>query len=416
VKVSVFTPSHNPQWLDECHRSLTSQLYKDWEWIVVLNGEAEWSVEDERVRVLRSNQEGIGALKRFACEQAAGDVLLELDHDDLLHHTCLERIVEVFEKHPEVGFVYSDTAQFKPGGGRPGEFDPEYGWGPMKFAGYLWTYKGYQFDAWEPTPQALNRIWFSPNHVRAWRRSVYSTVGGHNPELPVCDDYDLLVRTYLATKMHHIPEALYWYRLGGNTCSKPEENSQIQKLQFEISNRYRVQIAEKWARDNGLLMIDICSNGRPKEGYLGVDLYPKKGEIYADLDVQWPFGDSTVGVIRAQDALEHLEDKAHTMREIHRVLAHGGWLFSDTPSTDGRGAFQDPSHVSYWNENAFWYWTSKQHRHYLGDDRTHFQVWQLETLYYNEWHRKHNLPYVRAHLSAVKEGPRLPGPYNYFPE
>ncbi len=29
-----------------------------------------------------------------------------------------------------------------------------------------------------------------------------------------------------------------------------------------------------------------------------------------------------------------------------------GWFLSQTPSTDGRGAFQDPTHVSMWNSNS----------------------------------------------------------------
>ena len=34
-KISVFTPSHNPKWLDECYESLKNQTYKNWELIIV---------------------------------------------------------------------------------------------------------------------------------------------------------------------------------------------------------------------------------------------------------------------------------------------------------------------------------------------------------------------------------------------
>ena len=33
-------------------------------------------------------------------------------------------------------------------------------------------------------------------------------------------------------------------------------------------------------------------------------------------------------------------------------------LLSLTPSTDGRGAYQDPTHVAFYNENSFWYYTN----------------------------------------------------------
>ena len=62
-------------------------------------------------------------------------------------------------------------------------------------------------------------------------------------------------------------------------------------------------------------------------------------------------------MIRAVDFLEHVPDKVALFNELYRLLAHGGMLLSLTPSTDGRGAFQDPTHVAYYNENSFWYFT-----------------------------------------------------------
>ena len=49
-------------------------------------------------------------------------------------------------------------------------------------------------------------------------------------------------------------------------------------------------------------------------------------------------------MIRAVDFLEHVADKVALFNEVYRLLAPGGLLLSQTPSTDGRGAFQDPTH------------------------------------------------------------------------
>jgi SAM-dependent methyltransferase len=81
------------------------------------------------------------------------------------------------------------------------------------------------------------------------------------------------------------------------------------------------------------------------------------GEVIAELNRRSPFGVGEVAVFQSHDALEHLRDPIHSMKEIHRCLALQGWLLSQTPSTDGRGAFQDPTHVSFWNSNSFWYYT-----------------------------------------------------------
>ena len=158
--------------------------------------------------------------------------------------------------------------------------------------------------------------------------------------------------------------------------------------------------------------LDICCGARPAEGYLGVDIWPAGEEIrYANLDKRWPFDDNSVGVIRAVDALEHLHDPLHTMNEIWRVLAPGGWLLSMTPSTDGRGAFQDPTHVSWWNENSWWYWTHRNFHRYLPQESAApcFQAVRLQTLFPTDWHRANNIPYVLADLVALKEGYRAPG-------
>ena len=37
MTISVFTPSHNPKWLDEVYESLKAQTNPDWEWVVLLN-------------------------------------------------------------------------------------------------------------------------------------------------------------------------------------------------------------------------------------------------------------------------------------------------------------------------------------------------------------------------------------------
>lgn len=80
------------------------------------------------------------------------------------------------------------------------------------------------------------------------------------------------------------------------------------------------------------------------------------GFLKADLRKKWPFPDSSVSEIRAHDVFEHMPVKIHSMNEAHRVLAPGGLLDLIVPTTDGRGAFQDPTHVSYWTPNDMFYY------------------------------------------------------------
>jgi hypothetical protein len=48
-----------------------------------------------------------------------------------------------------------------------------------------------------------------PNHARIWKREVYYDVLGHNKNLPVADDLELIIRTFLVTKMIHVKKLLY---------------------------------------------------------------------------------------------------------------------------------------------------------------------------------------------------------------
>lgn len=97
-----------------------------------------------------------------------------------------------------------------------------------------------------------------------------------------------------------------------------------------------------------------CSDHHPK-GFVNVDICPP-ADVIADLSQRWPWEDSTVTEIQAWDIFEHLPSKQHTMNEAFRVLVPGGLLRMVVPTTDGRGAFQDPTHVSFWTPNDLWYW------------------------------------------------------------
>ena len=102
-------------------------------------------------------------------------------------------------------------------------------------------------------------------------------------------------------------------------------------------------------------------------GFINVDLCEPADQI-ADLSKDWPWGDGSVEYIHAADIIEHLPDKIHTMNEAWRVLKPGGVFHVVVPTTDGRGAWQDPTHVSYWNRNSFFYYTHKDaHRERFGD-------------------------------------------------
>lgn len=210
--MSVFTATyHTPRAaLIRCYHSLTKQSYRNWEWVVYDDSKdnetfkrlTEIANTDHRVRVFKGtrNSGSIGDVKRCAAGLCRGQILVELDHDDELTMHCLHYIGKAFEKYPDAGFAYTHCSEV----GRPLNGD---GWAYGQGAYRKETYEGREYDvAISPaiTSTSIRHICSSPNHVRAWRASTYWQAGGHNPHIDVADDYELMVRTFLATRMVRI--------------------------------------------------------------------------------------------------------------------------------------------------------------------------------------------------------------------
>ncbi|HEY9808704.1 MAG TPA: methyltransferase domain-containing protein [Halomicronema sp.] len=115
------------------------------------------------------------------------------------------------------------------------------------------------------------------------------------------------------------------------------------------------ELKEKYNLD--AVRVDLgCGPFKPAN-YIGVDIHPALGvDIVADLTQSFPFPDNSIDELRAHDVIEHLPDRLQTMNEIWRVCKSGATVDILVPSTDGRGAFQDPTHVSFWNINSFLYY------------------------------------------------------------
>lgn len=101
----------------------------------------------------------------------------------------------------------------------------------------------------------------------------------------------------------------------------------------------------------------FCNRHKLDNGWINVDCDSAfNPDVVADLELRWPWDDHAARWIRAYDGPEHISDSIHFMNEAWRVLGPDGILELWVPSTDGRGAFQDPTHKSFWNLNSFGYY------------------------------------------------------------
>jgi O-antigen biosynthesis protein len=374
-RVSIYTPVHDISYLPEVYKSIKDQDF--YEWIVVYNnGGVPLEFNDPRVksRVLYKAPEKVGTLKAYACDQATGDILLELDCDDLLMPTAIEEVQKAFAD-PEIGFVYSNAIHATGDLEKFPRYDEIYGWKfrEVEFAGKMLD----ECVSFPPTPEAVSRVWYAPDHLRAFRRSVYHQIGGYDKSMKILDDSDIICRAYLATKFKHIDKPLYVYRVHGNN-SWLKYNKEIQDGVYKIYDQYIGQLADRWAKQNGLMVLD-------------------------DINILPMLPENSVGVIRST-SLCMIPDPIRAMKEIARVLAPGGMAMLTVPSTDGRGAYQDPRHKSFWNENSFLYYTNKNWAKYI-DTPVRFQATRLYTTEKDE----RQVCWTVCHLVNLKGSARPPG-------
>lgn len=400
---SVFTPTHKPSKLIKAFESLKTQTDQDFEWVVLINNTTDLippEIKDyKKIKLVYdyTGRKEIGYLKHQACVNCVGNIIVELDHDDAFEPNCIQVLVEAF-KDETIDFAYSSCYEYRDGVNiKP--FDESYGWRYSNSKdGRIITH------AFPPSPVSVSYIWYAPNHVRAWKKSFYDFIKGHNEMLDVCDDHEICIRTYLDGKMKFIDQPLYQYHVttGDSTCYG-DKNAKIQQLTIELHDQFIEPLCLKWSTLNNLQAIDLCCHTNKRKGFIGVDRHPYEGvDIVCDLDKTWDIKDNSVGIFRLQDAIEHMKDPIHTMKELYRCLAPGGFALIEVPSTDGRGAFQDPTHVSFWNSNSFWYYTDSTAKYI--NTPVKFQLNRIENYFPSDWHKLHNILYTRAHLMKLQDG------------
>ena len=216
----IFTSCYNSY--DKIYRAyegLKIQTFRDWEWVILddspddkhFNFLREIAKKDKRIRLYKRdcNSGNIGNVKNETIGLCRGKYLLELDHDDIILPDVLKDATNVFENDPEVGFIYMDFINVYED------------WRNFKYDGVTCKgYGGYYMQKYNNkwvyvyvTPN-INNITLShlvclPNHPRIWRRDTMTKLENYSEFLPICDDYEILLRTALNTKIVKIHKLGY---------------------------------------------------------------------------------------------------------------------------------------------------------------------------------------------------------------
>jgi len=242
------------------YASLVSQIHKDWEWVLVHDSDDEETLEiakkivkdDHRVRVYNFEEKSggnIGEAKYRAAMLCKGFILAELDHDDILTDTCALDLYNAALKYPDVGFFFTDwvevNEQFQ-----SLTYGPGFAFGYGKYRRE--DYKGNIWDVCDQhniNPKTIRHIVGIPNHIRAWRKSFYLSIGGHNRDMTIADDYELVVRSFLYTKFCKICRLGYIQIIYQNEQERNSHDvarADIQRRVASIAEFYNESIANRF--------------------------------------------------------------------------------------------------------------------------------------------------------------------------
>ncbi|MFL5013179.1 glycosyltransferase [Rhizobium sp.] len=180
--VSIITPAHEAETtISSTLESLTAQSHADWECFIIDDGSTDQTAEiadrfaarDTRFRVLRQDQSGVSAARNSGLAQAKGEWVVFLDSDDALAPFHLETMLNHTRTLPQADILHC-------------------GWRRLKNGAPWWeSHPAVKMD--NPFAVAARYCPFAI-HAALLRRSRLAEVGGFDPEMTMCEDWDLWQR------------------------------------------------------------------------------------------------------------------------------------------------------------------------------------------------------------------------------
>ena len=317
-KISIVTPVHDTSndLLTEMIESVLNQIYDGWE-LCLINDASQaahiapilerYARKDSRIRVrhLAANG-GISVATNAAVAMAHGEIVVFLDHDDLLSIDCLAEIAVYYSDHPNSDMVYSDDDKIAVDGTRYApQFKPD--WSPVLLLS--WMYIG---------------------HVFSVRKTLFEQLGGFRREFDGAQDYDFALRAAeKARHVGHVPKILYhWRAADGSTATggeaKPSSLRRGMRAVQEALNRRGLATAKAifpdWAAAANVGMFDVIfvNDGpsvtiviptRNQLGLLKNCLKSLEATTYTNFDIL--IVDNVSDEIETQKFLDKIDQKGH---------------------------------------------------------------------------------------------------------
>ena len=119
IKISIITPSYNQgKFIEQTIQSVLKQTYKNIEYIIVDGGSTDNTMEivdryRDRIDIVISEKDkGQSNAINKGFKRATGELVGWINSDDILYPDCIEKIVELYNLHPDGSIYYAATLDY----------------------------------------------------------------------------------------------------------------------------------------------------------------------------------------------------------------------------------------------------------------------------------------------------------------
>lgn len=214
--ISIVLPVYNGEkFLRKSIESCLCQTYRNWELLIVDDGSTDRSAEiakeyeekDARIHYYRNEQNlKLPRTLNRGFSLAKGEYLTWTSDDNYYYDGAFEKMVNALEKdNSEFVFAACSIIDEK-------ENEISTISAPADYRHAIWDY----------------------DFVGAcfmYTRKVYETIGGYDPELFLCEDYDYWLRIFALFKVSYVDEILYAYRFHDKALSVTHKEGQYDALE-----------------------------------------------------------------------------------------------------------------------------------------------------------------------------------------
>jgi glycosyltransferase involved in cell wall biosynthesis len=231
-KISVITPVYNNEkYLLQCIESILSQMFKDFEFIIVDDGSEdgtsdilqEYAKKDPRIRIVKNDKNrGQAYSMNAGFKETRANFIAVMDSDDIAKPQRLERQLNFLETNKEYGGCGSFQVLIDENGDQIEIKD--------------------MFQEEGEVKDLMHNLSNLSHSTCMFRREVFERTGGYRDAFKRAQDIDLFLRVSREYKIYNIPELLLEHRISIDRATMKDRKKQM--LYVELARRLALQREE----------------------------------------------------------------------------------------------------------------------------------------------------------------------------